>query len=583
MPANRVRSLVRSALAPLALPPDDRPDGELLARFLASRDEAAFAALVRRHGPMVLAVCRAILRDPSDADDAFQATFLVLVRRAAVIRDRAAIGGWLYTVAGRAARRLRATASRLPPLPEDLLDPSTGTPVVTSDIRAILDEEVARLPEVYRLAVQVCYVTGRTTGEAAALLGWAKGTVLTRLAWARRRLRSRLAARGVGLAVGAFGTVLGRPAAFAVGRALLVNTTRAAVAVAAGESVSGVVSERTVTLSEGVIRAMMQYKLTWAAGAILVAVLLAGAGIGRWASAGEPGAQPPRTSSATAPTAPPDVARPMDPPSRPSRPAVAGDQPASDPLIDSPPNQSPPRLAPSPAWPVAEASQATRPVAGKQYVVSRPVGKWSREVVPPNGNGEDVMRVSVHFEEDRLAIRVLASVERQPVETVLEADYSITRDSVVFGVVTGVDIRVPAGMRVPAGAAGEEEQFVDQPFSFRFRVDDGTLTVKDFRMPGVNKQGDAGLGQVLGGRYMSGEQPTAMQREMPGKGRMSSVQPRRMSPPPIANSGFYPSPSQYMPEPGTPVVVPSGAPVFPLPGQPGNIPGTGPAPPPNSY
>ena len=220
MPANRVRSFVRSALTP-SRTPAGRPARRGIARaFLAARDEAAFAALVRRHGPMVLAVCRAILRDQADADDAFQATFLVLVRRAAVIRDRAALGGWLYAVAGRAARRLRASARRNAPLPEDLLDRTTGIPEVTSDIRAILDEEVARLPEVYRLAVQVCYVTGRTTAEAAALLGWAKGTVLTRLAWARRRLRSRLAARGVGLAVGAFGTVLGRPAAFAVGRAL---------------------------------------------------------------------------------------------------------------------------------------------------------------------------------------------------------------------------------------------------------------------------------------------------------------------------------------------------------------------------
>ena len=217
-------------------------------------------------------------------------------------------------------------------------------------------------------------------------------------------------------------------------------------------------------------------------------------------------------------------------------------------------------------------------MAGKQYVVSRPVGKWSREVVPSNGNGEDMLRVSVHFEEDRLAIRVAGIVERQPVEMVLEADYSITRDSVVFGVVTGVDIRVPAGMRVPSRAAGEEEQFVDQPFSFRFRVDDGTLMVKDFRMPGVNKQGDAGLGQVLGGRYMSGEQPPANQTQMPGKGRMSSVQPRRMSssytttPEPVVDQPLY------MPAPGSPAVVPGSAPVFPLPGQPGNIPGTGPLP-----
>lgn len=591
MPANRVRSLVRSALAPLALPPDDRPDGELLACFLASRDEAAFAALVRRHGPMVLAVCRAILCDPADAEDAFQATFLVLVRRAAVIRDRAAVGGWLYSVAGRAARRLRATARRLPPLPEDILDPNADTLGVTSDIRAILDEEVARLPEVYRLAVQACYVAGRTTAEAAALLGWAKGTVLTRLAWARRRLRSRLAARGVGLAVGAFGTVLSRPAAFAVGRALLVNTIRAAVAAAAGESVSGVVSERTVTLSQGVIRAMVQYKLKWAAGAVLVAVL-AGAGIGRWAAAGEPGSDPPRVARAVppAPTPQAPVVSPAEPP-RPTAPPVADEPPHRQQVPDRPEARHPVLDRPAARHPVPGSENAPtaltppRPVASgpdgavRQFVVSRPVGTWSREVVTPNGNGEEAMRVSVHFEEDRLTIRLVALVDRQPAETVLEADYSITRDSVVFGVITGLDTHVPAGVRVPAGAAGEEEQFIDQPFTFRFRVDGGTLTVKDLRMPGVNKQGDAGLGLVLTGRYMSGEHPPGMQREIPAKGRASYVLPRRVSPShmttpgPVADQPLYPT--------GSPEVAPGGPPAFPAPGQPGSVPAGAPVPLPN--
>ena len=117
MPANRVRSLVCSVLTPPAFGQDDRPDRELVASFLASHDEAAFAALVRRHGPMVRAVCLSILRNPADADDAFQATFLVLVRRAAVIRDRAALGGWLYAVAG----------ARGPPAPS--LGQATSSPL----------------------------------------------------------------------------------------------------------------------------------------------------------------------------------------------------------------------------------------------------------------------------------------------------------------------------------------------------------------------------------------------------------------------------------------------------------------------
>ena len=379
MPAHRFRSLVRSALTPPALGSDNRPDRELIACFLASRDEDAFAALVRRHGPMVRAVCLAVLRNPADADDAFQATFLVLVRRASVIRDLTAVGGWLYAVAGRVARRLRATIRHLPPLPEDVPEPNACAMANTFDLRRILDEEVARLPEVYRLAVQACYVAGRTTTEAATLLGWPKGTVLTRLAWARRRLRSRLAARGVGLAVGGFGTVLGRPAAFAVGRALLSNTTRAAVATAAGEAVSGLVSERTVTLSEGVIRVMVQNKLKWAAGMVLVAVLT-GVGIGKWAAAGEPGSQPPRTSKAPTPATPPDPVRPSEP-ARGATPPAPTDLPFRDQIPDRrASNPTAPRHRPGTGctvelcglarWPADRDGKAVRGVSTGRHLVA---------------------------------------------------------------------------------------------------------------------------------------------------------------------------------------------------------------------
>ena len=473
MPSNRVRSLVCSVLTPPAVGLDNRPDRELVACFLASHDEVAFAALVRRHGPMVRAVCLSILRNPADADDAFQATFLVLVRRAAVIRDRAALGGWLYTVAGRVSRRLRGSVRPLLPLSGD--EPGRPAHESTSSfgLREVLEEEIARLPEVYRLAVQACYVAGQTTSEAATLLGWAKGTVLTRLAWARRRLRSRLAARGVGLAVSGFGALLGRPAALAIGRALVSQTTSAAVALAAGEKVSGLVSERSVTLSEGVIRAMAQNKLKWAAGVVLVAVLT-GVGIGRWASAGEPGSQPPNTSRATSPVTPPDVVRPVDPPHRVVEPPVVTDSPARTPQ----PNRSHNPPAPRPGPPVdliPPQAQSSIAVVGKQFVVFSPVGTWSREVVVPNGNEESTVRVTMKFDEDHLTIRVAMVVERQEMEIVLDADYSITKDSVVFGVVTGSDVSVPAGGRVPARATESEEGFVDQPFSFRFRVDRGAL------------------------------------------------------------------------------------------------------------
>jgi hypothetical protein len=191
----------------------------------------------------------------------------------------------------------------------------------------------------------------------------------------------------------------------------------------------------------------------------------------------------------------------------------------------------------------------------------------------------------VNFEEDRLTMRMAASIERQPVETVLEADYSITRDSVVFGVVTGYDTRVPAGVRVPAAAVDGEEDLIDQPFTFRFRVDGGTLTIKDLRMPGVNKQGDAGLGLVLGGRFMSGAetQPPNIHPQLPSKTRISSVQPRRMSAPSMSTPGPVSNEPHYIPAPGFPPLVPSGAPVYPPAGVPGNVPAGPPAPSPQSY
>ena len=187
---------------------DPRPDAELLARFRADRDEAAFTALVVRHTPAVRAACRGWLRTAADIDDAAQAAFLVLAERAGSIRDGQAVGRWLYQIAGRAARRLRLQRDRYGPLPTDL----PARPMAAADDLAdVLAEEVARLPEKYRLPVQLCYAAGLTTAEAAGRLGWPKGTVLTRLAWARRRLQKTLTGRGVAP------TTLALPAAPAAG------------------------------------------------------------------------------------------------------------------------------------------------------------------------------------------------------------------------------------------------------------------------------------------------------------------------------------------------------------------------------
>src|SRR4051794_8170095 len=178
------------------------PDGQLLERFTAQRDEAAFATLVRRHGPMVLNVCRSVLRHEQDAEDAYQATFLVLVRKATSIRRPEAVAGWLYEVAYRVAvqaqadaARRRALERRAPPLAD--ADPTLD--MTLRDLRRVLHEELRRLPDKYRLPLVLCYLEGRSHEEAAGQLGWSKGTFRGRLDRGREHLRRRLAARGVAL------------------------------------------------------------------------------------------------------------------------------------------------------------------------------------------------------------------------------------------------------------------------------------------------------------------------------------------------------------------------------------------------
>jgi RNA polymerase sigma factor (sigma-70 family) len=252
-------------------------DGELLQRFLDRRDEAAFVALVRRHGPVVLSVCRGILRHRQDSEDAFQATFLVLVRRAGSIRKRQSVGSWLHGVARRVSARARADrirrAARERQAPgraaPDLLDEVTDR-----DGRAALDEEVRRLPEKCRLPFVLCYLEGKTNAEAARLLGCPKGTVLSRLALARRLLRDRLGRRGLGLAAG-LAAGAGEATA-AVPEALVSATGRAAVLAAQEGRAAGGIPAPVRTLTERVVKAMWLAKLKAVAALVLVTGLVGG-------------------------------------------------------------------------------------------------------------------------------------------------------------------------------------------------------------------------------------------------------------------------------------------------------------------
>ena len=212
-------------------------DGQLLARYAAARDEAAFEALVARHGPMVLATCRAVLKHEHDVEDAFQATFLVLARKARSVRAGDALGGWLHRVAYRAAvqasvesrrrRRREAEASAMATLGRD---PTPG-PIPTSP--SIVHEEVDRLPDRQRLPVVLCDLEGLTYEQAAGRLRWTEPTLRHRLVKARQRLRDRLTRRGV--TAGAVGVVLAASAAGARA-AVPAALARSAVAAATGGS-----------------------------------------------------------------------------------------------------------------------------------------------------------------------------------------------------------------------------------------------------------------------------------------------------------------------------------------------------------
>jgi RNA polymerase sigma factor (sigma-70 family) len=271
----------------------EHTDTSLLERFATAKDPAAFARLVERHGPMVLAVCNRVLHDAHAAEDAFQATFLVLVRKAGSLGRPDRLGPWLYGVACRVAARARVEACKRRVRERPLTDVPAGDPAderVWHDLRPVLDEEVNRLPEKFRAAVVLCYLEGRTCEEAARALGCPRGTILSRLARARQRLRSRLLRRGVSLTAGALAALLSqKAAAAAVPAALAEATARAAPLFASGQALAGgAISARAAALTKGELRAM--FWTTWKSVAAVVLVLgvAAGAALTYRAPATEP-------------------------------------------------------------------------------------------------------------------------------------------------------------------------------------------------------------------------------------------------------------------------------------------------------
>jgi RNA polymerase sigma factor (sigma-70 family) len=288
MAGNQLRAAIRQLLQVVAARAGGGlTDGELLERFVLQRDEAAFETLLWRHGPMVLRTCQRVLGRPQDVEDAFQATFLVLCRKAAAIGNQESVGGWLYKVAYRTALRARAGAARQPagsacldevPAPEPAAGPGDD------ELRLVLDRELNRLPEKYRTPLVLHYLEGKTVEQVAEELGWRPGTVSGRLARARAVLRARLDRRRVALTGAALAGVLGgEGAAPACPAALLEATTRATAAfTGSGPVVPGALPARVLALARAVLRALPLTRIKITPVLLIVGVVAAGAVLLTW-------------------------------------------------------------------------------------------------------------------------------------------------------------------------------------------------------------------------------------------------------------------------------------------------------------
>jgi RNA polymerase sigma factor (sigma-70 family) len=289
------------------IPPTDSEgpsDGQLLDRLVAGRDEAAFTAIVRRHGPMVLGVCQRVAGNLHDAEDAFQATFLVLAKKADTLSRRDLVANWLYGVARRISMKFRGVACRRR-LREQAIDDIAELPIGAADewddLRAVLDEEIGRLPERYRSPVILCELQCQSRREVARQLAIPEGTLSSRLASARRILARRLAGRGISLSLTSLLAVLCEGAAGAVVRSSLVRST---VIAAVGDVPEGRVPSRVAALAQGAMHSMYFTRLKFAA-MVFVALAVSGGVAGILAARAEtPGTRdkpkPPATPASDA-------------------------------------------------------------------------------------------------------------------------------------------------------------------------------------------------------------------------------------------------------------------------------------------
>lgn len=263
----------------------DAPDGQLVDDFVIRRDPAALEAILRRHGPMIWNVCRRLLSKHEDAEDAFQATFLVFVRKAASIVPREMVANWLFGVARQTALKARAMVAKrrtrerqVIKMPESTL---TEEKDVWTDLQPILDQELSRLPDKHRAVIILCDLEGKSRSEAARHLGWPEGTVAGRLSRARATLARRLAQRGIVLSGGALAVVLaGEGAAATLPTSVLAETIKSTNLIAVGSiAVGTVTTARVAELAEGVVKTMYLAKLKPLMATILLSAILFGGGL----------------------------------------------------------------------------------------------------------------------------------------------------------------------------------------------------------------------------------------------------------------------------------------------------------------
>ena len=270
--AKSMGSTIQSLRTVLAGTDSAGTDGELVLRFVKAHDEGALAGLIRRLAPMVWNVCQRTLSNHHDAEDAFQAAFLVLVRKASTLRDREKVANWLYGVAIRTATRLRAEAAKRNQRErQDVTLPDKAeTEQVKDNLIKVLDQELSRLPDKHRDIIVLCDLNGRSRKEVAAQLGCPEGTVASRLARARVILAKRLERHGLAVSGGLLSTVLAQDAASAcVPQSVISSCIKAASNLAGGKPLAGVVAASVVALTEGVLKEMLYCKLKLALGLLV--------------------------------------------------------------------------------------------------------------------------------------------------------------------------------------------------------------------------------------------------------------------------------------------------------------------------